>query len=81
MSLWNRNVIAAIAVLFSIGAASGVIGRPMSHAASAEMQGFQSRPATRSSAGRVPIFVASQDDDWTAWGGAYRDSPALRHSN
>src|SRR5262245_11197170 len=79
MSLWNRNVIAAIAVSLSIGAASG-IGRPMSQVASAEMQGFQSRPVTRSSSGRLPALVASsQDDDWTAWGGAYRGSPALSH--
>ena len=80
MSLWNRNVIAAIAVSLSLDAASGVIGRPMSHQASAEMQSFQSRPATRSSSRRLPVLVASsQDDDWTAWGGAYRGSPALSH--
>jgi len=80
MSLWNRNVIAAIAVLLSIGAASGVIERPMSHKASTEMQGFHSRPVTRSSSGRLPALVASsQEDDWTAWGGAYRGSPALSH--
>src|SRR5215510_1877164 len=82
MSLWNKNAIAAIAALPSVAIASHVIGQPVAHAAPEEMQGSESRNAAITSSSLMQILVASsQDDDWTAWGGAFRGSPALRHSD
>src|SRR5262245_42250675 len=79
MSLWNKNAIAAIAALPSVAIASHVIG---AHAVPEEMQGSERRNAAVTSSSLMQILVASsQYDDWTAWGGAFRGSPALRHSD
>ena len=82
MSLWNKNAIAAIAALPSVAIASHAIGQPMAHAVPEEMQGSESRNAAVTSSSLMQILVASShDDDWTAWGGAFRGSPALRHGH
>src|SRR5262252_486505 len=79
MSLWNKNAIAAIAALPSVAIASHVIG---AHAVPEEMQGSERRNAAVTSSSLMQILVASsQYDDWTAWGGAFRGSPALRHGD
>jgi hypothetical protein len=81
MSLWNKNAIAAIAALPSV-TAFHVIGQPMAHVVLEEMQGSESRSAAVPSSSLMQVLVASsQDDDWTAWGGAFRGSAALRHGD
>ena len=80
MSLWNKNAIAAIAALPSVATASHVFGQPMAQVVLEEMQGSESRNAAAPSSSLMQVLVASsQDDDWTAWGGAFRGSHALRH--
>jgi hypothetical protein len=82
MSLWNKNVIAAIAALPSVATASHVIGHPMAHMVLEEIKGSKSRSAAVPSSSLMHVLLASsQDDDWTAWGGAFRGSPALRHDD
>ena len=82
MSLRSKNAIVAIAALLSVGTASHVIGQPLSHLAPAELQATESRAAALPASSRAHVILASsQDDDWTAWGGAYQGSPALRHND
>jgi len=75
MSLRSKNTIVAIAALLSVGAASPVIAQPISPA---ELQATDSREAALPASGGAHVILASSQDDWTAWGGAYMGSPALR---
>jgi hypothetical protein len=78
----NKNAVVAIAAMLSAGALFSNVGQARPPQASTEMQDFQSRQPGILPSARNGLFSAAADrDDWTAWGGALRGSPALRHSD
>ena len=82
MSMWNKNAVIAIAALLSAGALFPNVGQARPPQVSTEMQDFQSPQAEIMSSARHGLLIAAADrGDWTAWGGALRGSPALRHSD
>lgn len=82
MSMWNKNAVVAIAALLSAGALVPNVGQARPPQAFTGMQGFQSPQAGIMPSARNGLLIAATGrDDWTAWGGALRGSPALRHSD
>src|SRR5215510_13523187 len=82
MSLWNRNAVVAIAAMLSAGALFPNVGQAKPFQAFTEMQDSQSRQAgILPTIGSGLLLASAGRDDWTAWGGALRGSPALRPSN
>jgi hypothetical protein len=80
MSLWNKNAVVAIAAMLSAGALFPNVGQARPPRAFTEMQDFQNRQAEILPSARNGLVMAAADrDDWSAWGGALRGSPALRH--
>src|SRR5262245_19885382 len=82
MSLWSKKSVVAIAAMLSAGALFPNIGQATLPPAITQMQDFQSRQAAILPSGYNGLLAASADqDDWTAWGGALRGSPELRHGD
>jgi hypothetical protein len=82
MSMWNENAVVAIAALLSAGALFPDVWQARPPQAFTEMHDFQSAQAGIMPSARHGLLMAAADrDDWTAWGGALRGSPALRHSD
>jgi|SRR5215470_2473750 len=70
----------AFVAMLSAEALTQLSGQPMPTGLSAEVQGYASyEGATLPSAGKRVLAVSANQDDWTAWGGAMRGSPALRN--
>ena len=77
----SANAVVAIAALLSAGALVPNVGQARPPQAFTGMQGFQSPQAGIMPSARNGLLIAATGrDDWTAWGGALRGSPALRHS-
>ena len=81
MTLCNKNTVVAIAAMLSAGALLPNVAQATPQVFT-ELQDFQSRQAAiLPSVGNGLLMAAADRDDWTAWGGALRGSPALRHSD
>ena len=74
----SKNVVVALAVTLSAGAMTPLVGPPAPTALRAQMPAPTVCELAPSSCCQI-LRVAASEDDWTAWGGAMRDSPALNH--
>ena len=81
MIVGSKNAVAAIAAIFSAGAVTHVIGLRTPYGLCGEMHGFQTCAAGMVASDCLQAAASSKDDDWTAWGGAMRGSPALKHAD
>jgi len=82
MIMGSKNAVVAIAAIFSAGAVTHVIGLRTPNGSCGEMHGFQTCASGMVSSDSLQAAaVSSKDDDWTAWGGAMRGSPALKHAD
>src|SRR5262245_65280953 len=82
MIMGSKNAVVAIAAIFSAAAVTHVIGLRTPYGSCGEMHGFQTCASGMVSSDCLQAAAASsKDDDWTAWGGAMRGSPALKHAD
>ena len=78
----SKNAVVAIAAIFSAGAVTHVIALRTPYGLCGEMLRFQTCAAGMLSSDCLQAAAtSSKDDDWTAWGGAMRGSPALKHAD
>jgi hypothetical protein len=82
MIMRNKKAVVTIAAIFCAGAVTHAIGLRTPRGLCGEMQRFQTCAAGMPFSDCLQAAAASsKEDDWTAWGGAMRGSPALKHAD
>jgi hypothetical protein len=82
MIMRRQIAVAATVTMLSAGAVTPLIEHRTPYEACAETQGLQGCETVMLSSDYKQVAAASsKEDDWTAWGGAMRGSPALRHDD
>ena len=81
MTMHGKTSALAFVAMLSAGALTQLSGQPTATGLSPGAPGFASYEAgTPPSASKLVLAVSANQDDWTAWGGAMRGSPALSRS-
>ena len=79
MTMHGKTSALAFVAMLGAGGLAQLSGQPTPTGLSPRVQGFASDEAgTLPSASKPALEVSANQDDWTAWGGAMRGSPALR---